>query len=229
MFIVGLDLGQARDYTALAIIEKQEGGSAYQVRKLERTRGTPYPDVVARTQEILGKLPGAKLVVDATGVGQPVVDMFVKAGLKPIGIYIHGGDRVSHENSTWRVPKRDLVAVLQVLTQRQQDKPQRLQVTPGPLSDILTGEMLNFRVKIDPATAHDSYSAWREADHDDLVLAVALACWWGEHGASKKRYHFNVPKEIVTGGNMPSVIWDYVSPEVERAREAMNAAYDKRG
>jgi hypothetical protein len=27
-------------------------------------------------------------------------------------------------------------------------------------------------------TAHDSYEHWREGDHDDLVLAAALACWW---------------------------------------------------
>jgi hypothetical protein len=39
---------------------------------------------------------------------------------------------------------------------------------------------LNFKVKIDPRSAHDSYSAWREEDHDDLVLSVALAAWWGE-------------------------------------------------
>jgi hypothetical protein len=41
--------------------------------------------------------------------------------------------------------------------------------------------MLNFKVKIDPETAHESYSAWREAEHDDLVLAVALATWWAEN------------------------------------------------
>ena len=34
---------------------------------------------------------------------------------------------------------------------------------------------------IDPRTTHDSYAAWREQAHDDLVLAVALACWWGEY------------------------------------------------
>jgi len=55
-----------------------------------------------------------------------------------------------------------------------------LKITPGPLSDTLAMEMLNFKVKIDPITSHDSYSSWREQDHDDLVLAVALACWAGE-------------------------------------------------
>jgi len=101
--------------------------------------------------------------------------MFVKTGLRPTGILIHGGDKATHESNTWRVSKRDLVGVLQVLLQNQ-----RLKIAPGPLSDVLASEMLNFKVTINPATAHDSYSAWREAEHDDLVLAVALACWWGQ-------------------------------------------------
>jgi hypothetical protein len=30
-------------------------------------------------------------------------------------------------------------------------------------------------MKVDSATGHDSYEAWRERDHDDLALAVALS------------------------------------------------------
>jgi hypothetical protein len=41
-------------------------------------------------------------------------------------------------------------------------------------------ELLNFKVKIDPQTAHDSYAAWRENIHDDLVLATALSLWAAE-------------------------------------------------
>lgn len=36
----------------------------------------------------------------------------------------------------------------------------------------------------DAATQQDFSGAcckWREGQHDDLVLAVALACWYGEH------------------------------------------------
>ena len=43
---------------------------------------------------------------------------------------------------------------------------------------VLREELLNFRRKIDLRTAHDSYEHWRESDHDDLVLATALAAWW---------------------------------------------------
>ncbi|MFA5408542.1 MAG: hypothetical protein WC343_07195 [Bacilli bacterium] len=105
-----------------------------------------------------------------------MVDLFGQAGLNPIGVLIHGGDKASHEGGTWRVPKRDLVGSLQVLFQGG-----RLKISKKlPLSTVLQAELLNFKVKIDPKTAHDSYSAWREQEHDDLVLSVAMAAWWAE-------------------------------------------------
>jgi len=45
-------------------------------------------------------------------------------------------------------------------------------------------------VKIDPRTAHDSYSHWREGDHDDLVLATALACWFREWWNARWETHY---------------------------------------
>jgi hypothetical protein len=43
----------------------------------------------------------------------------------------------------------------------------------------LVKELENFRVKI-TAAARETYEAWREGQHDDLVLAAALAAWMGE-------------------------------------------------
>jgi hypothetical protein len=40
-------------------------------------------------------------------------------------------------------------------------------------------QMQSFTAKINPETAHESFLAWREQDHDDLLLALAMACWWG--------------------------------------------------
>lgn len=191
-YIIGLDLGQSQDYSAIAIIEKMPG-NVYHVVKLERVRGVPYPQIVTRTKAIVQQLGrGSTLVVDGTGVGAPIVDLLNQAGLKPVTIHIHGGDKVTQDESEqaagrakgwvmgasrrWGCPKKDLVATLQVLLQNK-----RLKIAAGPLSDILATEMLDFRVKINAETAHESYAAWREAEHDDLVLAVALACWWGQY------------------------------------------------
>lgn len=181
---MGLDLGQSSDYTALSVLDQIKSGSeaSYQVRHLERVRGVPYPEIVKKVTDIMHSptLAGSSsLVVDQTGVGAPVVDLFRLAGLDPVGILIHGGDKASHEGDTWRVPKRDLVGSLQVLFQGG-----RLKISKKlPLASTLQNELLNFKVKIDPVTAHDSYSAWREADHDDLVLSVAMAAWWAEQNA----------------------------------------------
>jgi hypothetical protein len=236
LYYLGLDLGQARDYSALAIIEEQlyigdawanevlhqqdheKGLSAgwvspaaltpYQarlalslsgqygrpaevplaVRHLERFElGTKYTDVVDSVaalvrSEPLRRLP-AVLLVDKTGVGAAVLDSFTHARIGAVAITLHGGSSVTRDpqRAGFRVPKRDLVTVTQVLLQNG-----RLRVAAGlPEAETLKKELLNFRVKIDPKTAHDSYEHWRESEHDDLVLAASMAAWfrqyWNRH------------------------------------------------
>src|SRR6266851_9529334 len=64
----------------------------YQVGHLERMPlGTPYPGIVAHVGRLLGKLPDPELVIDYTGVGRPVFDLFTYAGISPVGVLITGG------------------------------------------------------------------------------------------------------------------------------------------
>jgi hypothetical protein len=236
LYYLGLDLGQSRDYSALAIIEEQlYVGEAWAnevlhqqdydnglspgwvspaaltphqarlalalcsrfgrpaevplaVRHLERFElGTKYTDVVdsvaARVRsEHLRRMP-AILLVDKTGVGAAVLDSFTHARIGATAITLHGGSSVTPDpqRAGFRVPKRDLITVTQVLLQNG-----RLRVASGlPEAETLKKELLNFRVKVDPKTAHDSYEHWRESEHDDLVLAVSMAAWfrqyWNRH------------------------------------------------
>jgi hypothetical protein len=236
VYYLGLDLGQARDYSALAIIEEQiyiggpwanevlyqqdyekglsagwispatltphQAGRALRlsdeygrpaevplaVRHLERFElGTKYTDVVDGVASLVRSEPlrymPAVLLVDKTGVGAAVLDSFTHAGLGTVAITLHGGSSVTRDpqRAGFRVPKRDLITVTQVLLQNG-----RLRVASGlPEAETLKKELLNFRVKIDPKTAHDSYEHWRESEHDDLVLAVSMAAWfrqyWNRH------------------------------------------------
>jgi len=66
-----------------------------------------------------------------------------------------------------KVPKRDLITATLVLLQNGHSR------SPKPSLNI--------------STAHDSYEAWREGDHDDLVLSVALSCWAGERFLRKPK------------------------------------------
>jgi hypothetical protein len=49
-----------------------------------------------------------------------------------------------------------------------------------PETKILVRELGTFSVKITSA-ANETFESWRERDHDDLVLAVALAAWGAEY------------------------------------------------
>ena len=77
-YVVGLDLGQSVDYSAISIIEAHE---EYLVRYLSRWKlGTPYPKIVEDVEKLMSQLPTGDtlpiLAIDQTGVGAPVVDMF---------------------------------------------------------------------------------------------------------------------------------------------------------
>ena len=130
------------------------------VRHLERFElGTRYTTIVERIKEMaqeppLSELP-ATLLVDKTGVGAAVLDAFDHSGIRPTAVTIHGGSAVSRDPQRhgFRVPKRDLVSAVQVLLQTG-----RLKIAASlPEAATLKKELLNFRVKVTPATAHDSY------------------------------------------------------------------------
>lgn len=190
---VGLDLGQAQDYTALAVLERlgvcpatRSAGPrpAYALRHLQRYQlGTSYLEVVRGVVRLLNTPPIDRgvLVVDQTGVGRPVVDM-IAAQLhgRVNGLFVPVTITAGHEvtlgdQGGLRVPKKELVGVLQVLLQSR-----RLRVARGlPDAQILVKELENFRVKITTA-GNESFEAWREGQHDDLVLATGLAAFIGE-------------------------------------------------
>ena len=173
-------MGQVSDYTAICVAERtamSDEPPLYEIRHIDRAPlGTSYPAVVAHVGRLMGwpeLLERTRLVVDGTGVGRPVVDLLWQAGMRAVSVTITGAQRVTGGLNSWRVPKRDLVTNLQVLLQSR-----RLRVAAElPMADALVEEMLDFRVRVSDA-GHDTWSAGR--DHDDLVLALAIACWYGE-------------------------------------------------
>jgi hypothetical protein len=176
MFYVGLDLGQRHDPTAIAVVQKMT--SHMRVRHLERVAlGTPYPGVVERVREITrnGQLAGnCALAVDGTGVGAPVVDMLraARLGCDIAAVTITGGERQHQTGSVWSVPKRDLMACVQVLLEHGELKLAKglreLAPLMRELTDVRSSAGIGGRVRL---------GADGCGEHDDLVVAVALACW----------------------------------------------------
>jgi hypothetical protein len=189
VFVIGLDLGQKQDYTAVAVVEKEELSKAGEkpmlyLRHLERyALATPYGEQMDRVAALVEKINGQanqgrppELIVDATGVGVGVVEMLKDRGLRYRAVSITGGVTETISGGTYHVPKRNLVSqAVAPFEGKRLTIAKVMRLVPE-----LVKELENFKVKVNIRTAHDSYEAWRESDHDDLVLALALACWWAE-------------------------------------------------
>jgi len=226
-FVIGLDLGQADDWTALCVLGRQPKardepeddqpkargkptklpeGDEYRCSHLERVRGRSYPAIVASVRDLLNEPPlrgDSALVADRTGVGRAIGDMLEAAGLRPMLISIHGGREATQSGNTYSVPKADLVAIVN----RCMGERRLIIGSDLPFADVLRSELGNFRYKLNPETSHEGFAAWREAEHDDLVLSLALALWWAEqkpavlsvsenpfYGHDSWRYNSQTPK-----------------------------------
>lgn len=199
-YIVGVDLGTRRDFTALAVLDRHlmpSGEARYDVTHLDRWRGRGYSDLPGTLSELVQALrqvghqaqidagryrslePNIHVVIDATGVGVSVIEE-IRKYLDCIGVTIHGGDAVNHDRNDWRVSKKALVSKTQILLEQH-----RLMIAEDlDHTEILIQELDNFRSKKAILTGHDSFGAgedWRQGNHDDLVLAVAMSAWYGEH------------------------------------------------
>ena len=199
MFYVGLDLGKMRDYSALAVVEREDrlcwtpaipSPPVLRVRHLERfPLGTPYMRVVARVSELTchSNLNGVShLVVDATGVGVPVVESLRAARLGCLGmtaVTITPGSRARQGSGFgagehWNVPRTDLLSGVQMLLERGELRISKKMRESG----TLLRELLSMRSGgpgtgcAADRTGGEPAVGWAQ-QHDDLVLAVALACW----------------------------------------------------
>jgi hypothetical protein len=175
MWALGVDIGQANDPTAVAAVAIE--AERFTLGHLERMPlGTPYPVVANRLGVIYDALPESRaMVIDATGVGRPVLDLLRAAGRNPVAVSITGGKTARRDPDTgfWSVPKALLLAPLLGALETG-----KLSLMPG-LSDTeaLGQELAAFRRKINK---HGHTVTGGKGAHDDLVIALALAVWLGE-------------------------------------------------
>ena len=187
-YYLGLDLGQKKNYTAIAVVERtmdreqqrsaltwemvwmELGPTRVAVRHLERIRlGTSYVDVVERVRELVwtDALRGkTKLVVDATGAGAPVVDLFrrdaeLKRACELSAVTITGGAVAGRgqKKGDWLVPKQDLMTGLVLMLEEGKVEIARGLEEAGRLVE----ELVRY--------------GREEGYQDDLALALSLACW----------------------------------------------------
>lgn len=185
--VIGVDIGQKHDPTALCVAEpdrREVGGRVethFNVRHLERLPlGTPYPRVAQRVAVVAGKVQdragtAPRVYLDATGVGQPVVDLLreqIRSGTVIAVYFTHGDRRIETKDRQQRqvsLGKAYLVSRLQALLQCV-----RLHLPRTSEAEVLTQELLDYEIRVDE-DANDRYGAFKVGTHDDLVTALGLA------------------------------------------------------
>jgi hypothetical protein len=197
-YVVGLDIGQVNDPTALAIVRhtiepletwserrvapnanrynilRQDMHEYFDLQHLERLPlGMLFPDQVAAVVQRLHTRPldpTVEVITDITGVGSPIADMLDRANLKVVRVFITAGhEPVHHGKQRWSVPKHTLVTGLLASFQCK-----RLRVAPA-MKEVraLFDELADFIPRY-TAAGHITYNA-REGANDDMILALALA------------------------------------------------------
>jgi hypothetical protein len=193
-YTIGLDLGQARNHTALAVLERTwtaatarefilsgtrgfSGEYEYLVVGMERLAlGTSYPMVVEWVKTIAKRYGEdlGEIVVDATGVGSAVMDLLKRAqiGARIAGVVITGSQATGNPSGAGRtaagystVSRTELLTALQVSIQSR-----RISISLPLCSEwaALQKELELLRM-----------AGKRAGVQDDLAFALALAVWWG--------------------------------------------------
>lgn len=202
--VVGLDLGQSQDFSALSVVDhvrvlpagvsearsEQLAARGWGVHSVLERRvvhlqrwqlGTPYDVIVDDVADLMRteQLRWSWLVYDATGVGRAVKDMLTAAYLDGrMGENWPIGKTITGEGAASRgsVTKRDLMSTLMVDLQQG-----RFKIAEGlDLRQVLEDELTSFRLKI-IAAGRDSYDFVRGqgTGHGDLTIATALAAHVG--------------------------------------------------
>jgi hypothetical protein len=190
-FFIGLDLGQKRDPAAVVIVQpivpagardpatwSTRGARHYAVRYVERLKlGVSWAATVDRVARIVRhpELAGGRtLVVDATGVGGPVVEMLRDAnlGCTIVPVVITGGHRARLTDGQYSVPRKELLGGVRAALERG-----RLRIAPG---------MAEGRLLLEEMYTLEEGKETR----DDIVMALSLALWRasvGEVGERQER------------------------------------------
>jgi hypothetical protein len=184
IFTLGVDLGQARNFSAVVLLEHERVPEpVYTVVHAQRfPLGTSFGEIVDRIVAPLASPPllgRTAVAVDAGGIGAPVLEQFrdrLPRRTPCRAIELTAGSNVHTAKGKTTVPKTDLIATTQILFQNQ-----RIRIAAGsPAAHELAEELRSYTVTIHE-NGHMSYRPAQSGGHDDLVLALGLAAWTAEH------------------------------------------------
>ena len=151
LYVMGVDLAKVQDFTVIAVYDRKDNHQVYQMRfnKLE------WPYVKERIREVSKKYNGALVMLDATGLGDPVADDLLRFGI-PLEAF-----KLTNET------KKQIIEKLSNWIELSNCKMLQLEETINEMSSFTYDMSSSGRV---------IYGA-PQGFHDDIVIAHALAVW----------------------------------------------------
>jgi len=155
-YIMGVDLAKVEDYTVIAVYDATNNKQVYQAR-FNRIDWVMQKSRIAETARHFGNGDSAAtVVIDATGVGDPIVEDLARMGI-PV-------DPIKFTNDQ----KRQLIEKLSNWIELR-----RIRMINIPET---VHELQNFTYDISEYSDRVRYNA-PKGFHDDIVIAHALAIW----------------------------------------------------
>jgi hypothetical protein len=189
-FLVGLSVGQGGQPTGLAVLEKFKSPShpaVYACRYLRRwlPPDTAYPKLCSELASMLaGPLAECNLIVEAGPSIGAVITMLRRHRLDAYvrGIELKASAADDRSGDTWKLSKGLVIETTRQVLQEErlvfdERMPPPVAATTPPLQTIYQA-ILNYPYNKTPA-ANEAFSS-RDGEYDDVVLPVAVACWFGE-------------------------------------------------
>lgn len=149
LYVIGCDLAKVTDYTVLTVYDRMKNNQVYQ----DRFQTIEWPFQKQRIAALSRKYNDAIVVIDATGIGDPIADDLIRINIPVIPVKI-----------TEQV-KKELIEKLSIWIEQRK-------CLMLPLHETLE-EFENFSYEIG-VTGKIRYQA-RTGYHDDIVLSHALA------------------------------------------------------
>ena len=152
-YFAGLDLAKTEDFTVLVIMNHLR-----QVVYFDRFHRLDWSVQIARIKAAIQRYPLCSLLVDSTGVGEPIFELLKKSGLRV------------HPYTLTAASKENLINRLMVLLEHGE-----IQLPTYQLCPVLVEELEGYEY----TGTDESSSRMRAAGsgHDDAVIALALAAW----------------------------------------------------
>jgi hypothetical protein len=203
--VVGLDIGQRRDYSALAIIEvipertgevihldheppfgtcqrcRPQLEDVFYVRDIGRLKlGTRYPAVGQHVADVVVTLNdrGIRpyLLVDVTGVGRPVLDI-IEPKLAKTDVYVSAVTFTGGDKLHGHLGSPEISMPKQLLVSRLQALMQtsRLRMPDNERIHALAEELRTYEVRVSEQTTNLTAGAFKVGAHDDMATALGLA------------------------------------------------------